>query len=103
MRLICLASLISGGIKPKVLENLEREVLQLYGCDWLRLLLNMGSPPCSLLIPSSGAPVPNIAYTQLRQRHRLVVEESDPVAAAGEPGGERERAEDLDLSYTMRR
>jgi len=100
MRLICLASLISGGIKPKVLENLKREVLQSYGYDRLPLLLNLGSPPCSLLIPSSGAPVPKFAYTQLRKQLRLVVEESDPVAGAGEPGGERERVEDLDLSYT---
>ena len=30
LRLICLASVINGGIKNKVLESLKREVLQVF-------------------------------------------------------------------------
>ncbi|KAF8517245.1 Sec1-like protein [Hysterangium stoloniferum] len=96
MRLICLASLTSGGIKPKVLENLKREVLQSYGYDRLPLLLNLGSSPCSLFTPSNS-PALKFPYTQVRKQLRLVVEESDPVAAAEVDAG---RAEDRDLSYT---
>lgn len=39
LRLMCLASLTTGGIKTKVLENLKREVLQVidYASQWYSL------------------------------------------------------------------
>ncbi|GJJ06550.1 hypothetical protein Clacol_000742 [Clathrus columnatus] len=101
LRLLCLASLTSSGIKPKVLENIKREILQSYGYDRVALLINLASS--SLLLPS---PLPSKAakfsYTQLRKQLRLVVEDQDytPNVAADANQEEVARAEDRDISYT---
>ncbi|KAG8965490.1 hypothetical protein FRC00_001654, partial [Tulasnella sp. 408] len=50
LRLLCLASLTSGGIKAKTLENIKREILQTYGYSYLPLLLALTS--LSLLLPN---------------------------------------------------
>jgi len=42
MRLLCLASLVGGGIKPKNLEFLKREIVQTYGYQYLPLLIKLG-------------------------------------------------------------
>jgi len=50
LRLLCLASITCGGIKTKVLENLNREILQTYGYGVLPVLLSLAS--LSLLLPN---------------------------------------------------
>lgn len=39
LRLLCLSSIVGGGIKPKNLEFVKREILQTYGYEHLPLLL----------------------------------------------------------------
>lgn len=102
LRLLCLASLTSGGIKLKTLESLKREILQTYGYDRIGQLLNLA--PLSLLNPpppsQKNAKFP---FTQLRKQLRLVVEDQDyqpPNAADATTSDGPERAEDRDISYT---
>lgn len=38
LRLLCLYSLIAGGIKPKVLEELKRDILQASAEWWTKLV-----------------------------------------------------------------
>ncbi|EJD52391.1 ATP binding protein [Auricularia subglabra TFB-10046 SS5] len=54
LRLLCLASLVAPGIKPKVLEGLKREILQAYGYHYLPLLLNLST--LHLLSPAPLSP-----------------------------------------------
>lgn len=46
LRLLCVASLVAGGIKAKVLDNLKREVLQ------VRSMLVLGLPAHSKMFLS---------------------------------------------------
>ncbi|EJD03752.1 Sec1-like protein [Fomitiporia mediterranea MF3/22] len=81
LRLLCLASIVNGGIKNKVLENLKREILQAYGYEYLPLILSLSSPPLGLIltnpIPSSSASLSalKIPYPSLRKSLRLVAED----------------------------
>ncbi|KAJ7201328.1 Sec1-like protein [Mycena pura] len=83
LRLLCLASLTSGGVKPKALENLKREVLQAYGYNFLPLLLSLAAPPLGILLPNplpSNSP-PALAaakypFTALRKSLRLLIDDS---------------------------
>ncbi|KZT08568.1 Sec1-like protein [Laetiporus sulphureus 93-53] len=86
VRLLCLASIINGGIKAKTLENLKREVLQAYGYNLLPMLLALSSPPLSILLPNplppsalSAATVTKYPYASLRKSLRLLIEEPDAV------------------------
>lgn len=100
MRLLCLASITSNGIKPKILENLKREIVQSYGYDRIAQLINLAS--LSLLFPTPASQkTVKFPYTQLRKQLRLVVEDQDyqPNGTDGNPE-ELERAEDRDISYT---
>lgn len=102
LRLLCLASIITGGIKAKTLENIKREFLQVrifsvlskicpehdqaYGYNLLPLLLSLSSPPLAILLPNplpTTAP-PSVAaskypYTSLRKSLRLLIEDPDPM------------------------
>jgi hypothetical protein len=97
IRLLCLASIITGGIKGKILENIKKEVLQVgyflpydhgaltatqaYGYSYLPLLLSLSSPPLAILLPNpmpssvaasvSGAKYP---FTPLRKSLRLLID-----------------------------
>jgi hypothetical protein len=97
IRLLCLASIIAGGIKGKILENIKKEVLQVgyflpydhdalmaaqaYGYSYLPLLLSLSSPPLAILLPLplpssvvasvSGAKYP---FTSLRKSLRLLID-----------------------------
>ncbi|KAI0803180.1 Sec1-like protein [Irpex lacteus] len=87
LRLLCLASILTGGIKAKTLENLKREILQAYGYNHLPLLLTLASPPLAALLPNplpasasaalSGAS--KFPYTSLRKSLRLLIEDPDPL------------------------
>ncbi|MBW0497782.1 hypothetical protein O181_037497 [Austropuccinia psidii MF-1] len=52
LRLLCLYSLVSGGIKAKSLENLKRDLLQTYGYHHMNLFIQLSS---LLLLTSSNS------------------------------------------------
>ncbi|THG99874.1 hypothetical protein EW026_g2569 [Hermanssonia centrifuga] len=86
LRLLCLASIITGGIKAKTLENIKREILQTYGYNYLPLLLSLASPPLSALLPSplpasapSSVAASKYPYTSVRKALRLLIEDPDPL------------------------
>ncbi|PTB65335.1 Sec1-like protein [Trichoderma citrinoviride] len=86
LRLLCIYSCISGGIKPKDLEQFKRLILQGYGYQHLLTLNNLEklqlflsrSSPLAGMIPmtaSSGADGTKTNYTYLRKQLRLIVDE----------------------------
>ncbi|GAA6063869.1 hypothetical protein JCM10212_003605 [Sporobolomyces blumeae] len=89
LRLLCLYSITSGGIKPKVLDDLKREILQTYGHDYLPLLISLDhlsllsrpSPTTtsSSLVPrtSSSSSSSKPAFVQCRKPLRLIVDDVD--------------------------
>ncbi|RPD57126.1 Sec1-like protein [Lentinus tigrinus ALCF2SS1-6] len=86
VRLLCLASVVLGGVKAKSLENLKREILQTYGYNYLPLLLALSSPPLSILLstplpPNTPASVVDskYPYANLRKSLRLLIEDPDPL------------------------
>jgi hypothetical protein len=82
LRLLCLASIVGGGIKAKALENTKREFLQAYGYEHLPLLLTLAAPPLSALLPNplpTGAPASALAhakfaYPAVRKQLRLLID-----------------------------
>lgn len=86
LRLLCLESCISGGLKPRDLENFKRMILQAYGyqhiltmasLEKLQLLLSRSSPVAGM-IPMAGSATTAGAktnYTYLRKALRLIVDE----------------------------
>ncbi|KAI0652458.1 Sec1-like protein [Trametes meyenii] len=86
LRLLCLASIVLGGIKAKSLENIKREILQTYGYNYLPLLLSLAAPPLAVLLPTPLPPnVPSAVadtkypYSSLRKSLRLLIEDPDPL------------------------
>ncbi|KDQ63188.1 hypothetical protein JAAARDRAFT_29201 [Jaapia argillacea MUCL 33604] len=84
LRLLCLASITTGGIKSKSLENIKREFLQSYGYRFLPLLLALASPSLAILLPnplppSTPAAVTNLKYpfVPLRKSLRLLIDDPD--------------------------
>ncbi|CDO73039.1 hypothetical protein BN946_scf185007.g93 [Trametes cinnabarina] len=84
LRLLCLASIVVGGVKAKPLENLKREILQTYGYNYLPLLLSLAAPPLAILVPHPLPPhaPPSVAelkypYSSLRKSLRLLIEDVD--------------------------
>jgi len=82
IRLLCLASLINGGIKVKTLDNIKREILQAYGYEHLNMLLKLGSPSLGLLLPlplpasSTLSPAAaKIPFASIRKSLRLMTDE----------------------------
>lgn len=56
LRLLCLLSTVSGGLKPKNLEYLKREICQVYGYEQLPVLLNLERAGLIVKVrPSTGA------------------------------------------------
>ncbi|KAF7337688.1 Vacuolar protein sorting-associated protein 33A [Mycena sanguinolenta] len=80
LRLLCLASITTGGVKAKNLENLKREILQAYGYNYLPLLLSLASPPLGILLPnpmpSTSPPVAKYPFVGLRKSFRLLIDDS---------------------------
>ncbi|KAJ7922921.1 Sec1-like protein [Mycena leptocephala] len=83
LRLLCLASITSGGVKAKSLENLKREILQAYGYNYLPLLLSLASSPLGILLPNplpaSSPPALAAAkypFVALRKSLRLLIDDS---------------------------
>ncbi|KAJ7292810.1 Sec1-like protein, partial [Mycena rebaudengoi] len=83
VRLLCLASITSGGIKVKPLENIKREILQAYGYNFLPLLLSLAAPSLAILLPNplpaSGPPALLAAkypFVPLRKSLRLLIDDN---------------------------
>ncbi|KAM0248390.1 hypothetical protein ACHAQJ_009492 [Trichoderma viride] len=86
LRLLCVYSCISGGIKPKDFEHFRRLILQGYGYQHLLTLNNLEklqlflsrSSPLAGMIPmtgNAGADGNKTNYTFLRKQLRLIVDE----------------------------
>lgn len=87
LRLLCIYSCISGGIKPKEFDHFKRLILQGYGhqhiltlnsLEKLQLFLSRSSPLAGM-IPMTGNAGPSggakTNYTYLRKQLRLIVDE----------------------------
>ncbi|GLB35714.1 putative STXBP unc-18 SEC1 family protein [Lyophyllum shimeji] len=99
LRLLCLASITSGGIKAKTLENIKREILQAYGYNYLPLLLSLASPSLGILLPNplpANAPLSLTAlkypFTTLRKSLRLLIDDT--------PEGIDEVENDISFTYS---
>lgn len=76
MRLLCLLSVVSGGLKPKNLEYLKREIVQTYGYQHLALLLTLND--VGLLTRATPTSTrSSIGFSAARQPLRLVDDEVD--------------------------
>ncbi|KAK5663360.1 hypothetical protein OQA88_3788 [Cercophora sp. LCS_1] len=86
LRLLCIYSCISGGIKSKEMDHFRRLILQGYGYQHLLTLHNLErfqmflprSSPLASMIPMTGASGPigtKTNYTYLRKQLRLIVDE----------------------------
>lgn len=86
LRLLCIYSCISGGIKTKELDHFRRLILQSYGYQHLLTLQNLEklqmflsrSSPLASMIPmtgSAGVTGTKTNYTYLRKQLRLIVDE----------------------------
>jgi hypothetical protein len=73
LRLLCLCSLITGGLKPKVLEEIKRDILQTYGYEYLPLLVSLADLSLITKSPSST----KSAFATARKPLRLVVDDVD--------------------------
>ncbi|PKY01571.1 putative vacuolar sorting protein [Aspergillus campestris IBT 28561] len=84
LRLLCLESCMSGGLRPRELENFKRQIVQAYGYQHLLTfhalekmeLLQPRSSTTTMLLPATGAQTgTRTNYNYLRKNLRLVVEE----------------------------
>ncbi|RFU32473.1 hypothetical protein B7463_g3896, partial [Scytalidium lignicola] len=86
LRVLCLESCISGGIRPKELESFKRMILEAYGyqhiltlaaLEKLQMLLSRSSPMAGMIPMASGATHTGTKtnYTYLRKQLRLIVDE----------------------------
>ncbi|CAG8971450.1 hypothetical protein HYALB_00002033 [Hymenoscyphus albidus] len=86
LRVLCLESCISGGIKPRELATFKRNILQAYGyqhiltldaLEKLQLLLSRTSPMATMIPISStvATTATKTNYTYLRKALRLIVDE----------------------------
>ncbi|KAI9926429.1 hypothetical protein ASPWEDRAFT_45475 [Aspergillus wentii DTO 134E9] len=84
LRLLCLESCMSGGLRARDLENFKKQIVQAYGHQHLLTfcalekmeLLQPRSPATSMLLPTAGTQTGNKTnYSYLRKNLRLVIEE----------------------------
>jgi hypothetical protein len=76
LRLLCLLSVVGGGIKPKNLEFLKREILQTYGYDKI-VLLDMLNKTQLLTTASTSSTRSSIGFQAVRSALKLVVDDVD--------------------------
>ncbi|KAJ8295842.1 Vacuolar protein sorting-associated protein 33A [Rhodotorula toruloides] len=77
LRLLCLYSIVSGGIKPKVLEEFKRDILQAYGFDHLPLLISLERLNLLTRPPPSSRSTPKPPFVLSRKPLRLIVDDVD--------------------------
>ncbi|KAK1140064.1 Vacuolar protein-sorting-associated protein 33 [Aspergillus melleus] len=84
LRLLCLESCMSGGLRPRDLETFKRQIVQAYGYQHILTfsalekmdLLQPRSSATTMLIPTTGTQTGSKTnYNYLRKNLRLVVEE----------------------------
>ena len=88
LRLLCLESCVSGGLRPRDLDNFKRYILQAYGYQHLLSLdalekmelLQSRSSATALLLPGTGSASTSSSgtktnYNNLRKTLRLIVDE----------------------------
>lgn len=84
LRLLCLESCMSGGIRSRDLEKFKKQIVQAYGYQHLLTfdalekmeLLQPRSSATTMLLPTTGAqPGTKTNYNYLRKNLRLVIEE----------------------------
>jgi hypothetical protein len=76
LRLLCLLSVVGGGIKPKNLEYLKREILQTYGYDKITLL-HMLNKTQLLTRATTSSSRSSIGFQAVRSPLKLVVDDVD--------------------------
>lgn len=74
LRLLCLYSLVMGGLKQKVLEEFKRELLQTYGYEYLTLLIALADLNILTRASASSGKSP---FAQVRKPLRLIVDDVD--------------------------
>ncbi|BGP14406.1 hypothetical protein JCM10213_004530 [Rhodosporidiobolus nylandii] len=77
LRLLCLYSIVSGGIKPKVLEEFKRDILQTYGFEHVPLLLYLHQLNLLSRAPPSSRSAPKPPFVASRKPLRLIVDDVD--------------------------
>ncbi|GAA5919703.1 hypothetical protein JCM1841_000755 [Sporobolomyces salmonicolor] len=77
LRLLCLYNLVSGGIKPKLLEEFKRDILQTYGFDHLPLLLSLQHLDLLTRPPPTSRSTPKPPFVASRKPLRLIVDDVD--------------------------
>ncbi|TKA57381.1 hypothetical protein B0A53_00610 [Rhodotorula sp. CCFEE 5036] len=77
LRLLCMYSLVAGGIKQKVLEEFKRDVLQTYGFDYLPLFIALEQLHVLVRAPPTSRSTPKPAFAQCRKPLRLIVDDVD--------------------------
>lgn len=75
LRLLCLYSLVAGGIKPKIFEDIQREFLQTYGFEYLPTFVHVTD--LNLFFRATGSKSP---FAQCRRPLKLVVDDVDESA-----------------------
>ena len=77
MRLLCLYSLAANGIKPKIFEDIKRDILHSYGFEYLPLLIYLSD--LGLLRQSTGTSSSSnrSALAAVRKPLRLIVDDID--------------------------
>ncbi|GAA5892892.1 hypothetical protein JCM8208_004118 [Rhodotorula glutinis] len=77
LRLLCLYSIVSGGIKQKTLEEFKRDVLQTYGFDHLPLLLSLERLSLLMRPPVAASRSAKPPFALARKPLRLIVDDVD--------------------------
>ncbi|GAA5858455.1 hypothetical protein JCM8547_007314 [Rhodosporidiobolus lusitaniae] len=77
LRLLSLYSIVSGGVKQKVLEEFKRDILQTYGFGHLPLLLYLQQLGLISRSPSSSRSTPKPPFLASRKPLRLIVDDVD--------------------------
>ncbi|UZO02315.1 uncharacterized protein OCT59_020798 [Rhizophagus irregularis] len=72
LRLLCLLSLVNGGLKQKSLEFFKKEILQTYGFEHLQTLLNLER--LNMFVKQGSA---SSKFNYVRKHLQLIVDEVD--------------------------
>ncbi len=76
LRLLCLCSVVGGGLKPKNLEYIKRELLQTYGYQYLPLLLKLEKVGLlTRATPTSSRS--NVGFAGVRRSLKLINDDVD--------------------------
>ncbi|CAM0136857.1 unnamed protein product [Umbelopsis sp. WA50703] len=75
LRVLCLMSLVQGGIKAKTFEHFKREIVQTYGFEHIQTLYDLERVGLFVIRTSSNAS--RAAFANVRRTLRLIVNEVD--------------------------